>query len=73
MGLMIGFEGKGGGLSIDHDWLHRGVEKGQKNYYVICAIPGPGDGHHDGGMVGRGGQFPLSANALSGQWVGVVE
>ena len=26
-----------------------------------------GDGHHDGGVVGRGGQFPLSANALSGQ------
>ena len=26
------------------------------------------DGHHDGGVVGRGGQFPLSANALSG-WV----
>ena len=26
------------------------------------------DGHHDGGVVSRGGQFPLSANALSG-WV----
>ena len=26
------------------------------------------DGHHDGGVVGRGGQFPLSANVLSG-WV----
>ena len=26
------------------------------------------DGHHDGGVVGQGGQFPLSANALSG-WV----
>ena len=26
------------------------------------------DGHHDGGVVGRGGQFPLSENALSG-WV----
>ena len=25
------------------------------------------DGHHDGGVVGRDGQFPLSANALSGQ------
>ena len=22
------------------------------------------DGRHDGGVVGRGGQFPLSANAL---------
>ena len=26
------------------------------------------DGHHDGGVVGRGGQFPLSAKALS-VWV----
>ena len=26
------------------------------------------DGHHDGWVVGRDGQFPLSANALSG-WV----
>ena len=25
------------------------------------------DGRHVGGVVGRGGQFPLSANALSGQ------
>ena len=25
------------------------------------------DEHHDGGVVVRGGQFPLSANALSGQ------
>ena len=25
------------------------------------------DGHHDGGVVGRGVQFTLSANALSGQ------
>ena len=24
------------------------------------------DGHHDGGVVGWGGQFPLSENALSG-------
>ena len=24
------------------------------------------DGHHDGGVVGRGGQFPFSANVLSG-------
>ena len=24
------------------------------------------DGHHDGGVVGRGVQFPLSENALSG-------
>ena len=26
------------------------------------------DGHHDCGVVGRGGQFSLSENALSG-WV----
>ena len=25
------------------------------------------NGHHDGGVVGRGGQFPLSENVLSGQ------
>ena len=25
------------------------------------------DGHHDGGVVDQGGQFPLSTNALSGQ------
>ena len=25
------------------------------------------DGHHDDEVVGRGGQFPLSENALSGQ------
>ena len=25
------------------------------------------DGHHDGGVVGRGGQFSLTENALSGQ------
>ena len=31
------------------------------------------DGHHDGGVVGRGRQFPLSANALSGCRVGVFE
>ena len=24
------------------------------------------DGHHDDGVMGRGGQFPLSENALSG-------
>ena len=26
------------------------------------------DGHHDGGVLGRGGQFPLSENLPSG-WV----
>ena len=39
---------------------------------IICILIGGfntnWDGHRDGGVVGRGGQFPLSANALSG-WV----
>ena len=39
---------------------------------IQLVIPGGGfdtnwDGHHDCGVVGRGGQFPLSENSLSGQ------
>ena len=46
-------------LIYDHSYIRgRGVD----TYW---------DGHHDGGVVGRGGQLPLNENAL--RWVGVFE
>ena len=52
-------------LNTDHSWQLTYVDDKQLSY-------GGGstnrDGHHDGWVVGRGGQIPLSENALSG-WV----
>ena len=70
------FEGFSRALSakIRKFWLKERVLYVMMSYLAGggLTLTGMDIGHHDGGVVGRGGQFPLSENALS-EWVGVFE
>ena len=53
-------------MPVNHCIAH--IEMGRQVVLVVAGGDTNWDGHHVGGVVGRGEQFPLSENALSG-WV----